>query len=139
MDNSCAIEIQVRSTEIDVNGHVNNAKYLEYLEWGREAWFEQQGLDYNVLKDLGVVTVTAHVSANYRHEALQNDQLRILTALTEVGNTSLKMMQTITNQRGELVHDAEFTLVTVNPATHEKVRVPDRIRQAKYGDPPQSI
>jgi acyl-CoA thioesterase FadM len=28
-----ALTIIVRSTEIDINGHVNNAKYLEYLEW----------------------------------------------------------------------------------------------------------
>jgi acyl-CoA thioester hydrolase/thioesterase-3 len=29
-----SLNIIVRPTEIDVNGHVNNAKYLEYLEWG---------------------------------------------------------------------------------------------------------
>ena len=31
-----AHEIVVRPTEVDVNGHVNNAKYVEYMEWGRE-------------------------------------------------------------------------------------------------------
>ncbi len=31
-----AYEIVVRPTEVDVNGHVNNAKYVEYMEWGRE-------------------------------------------------------------------------------------------------------
>jgi acyl-CoA thioesterase FadM len=30
------VETVVRCTEIDVNGHVNNAKYVECLEWGRE-------------------------------------------------------------------------------------------------------
>ncbi|TGU69096.1 acyl-CoA thioesterase, partial [Mesorhizobium sp. M00.F.Ca.ET.186.01.1.1] len=25
----------VQSTDIDVIGHVNNAKYLEYMEWAR--------------------------------------------------------------------------------------------------------
>lgn len=35
------IEIEVRPTEIDVMGHVNNAKYLEYMEWGREDWYNQ--------------------------------------------------------------------------------------------------
>ena len=29
-----AHEIVVRPTEVDVNGHVNNAKYVEYMEWG---------------------------------------------------------------------------------------------------------
>jgi hypothetical protein len=37
------LETVVRCTEIDVNGHVNNARYVEYLEWGREAWYEAHG------------------------------------------------------------------------------------------------
>ena len=35
-----SLEIVVRPTEVDVNGHVNNAKYVEYMEWGREEWYE---------------------------------------------------------------------------------------------------
>ncbi|MGO8899184.1 MAG: acyl-CoA thioesterase [Isosphaeraceae bacterium] len=31
-----ALEIVVRPTEVNVNGHVNNAKYVEYMEWGRK-------------------------------------------------------------------------------------------------------
>lgn len=123
------IQIQVRSTEIDVNGHVNNAKYLEYLEWGREAWFEQYGLDYDVLKSEGFVTVVVHVSANYRREAVQNDLLRIQSRLQSVKNTSFVMEQLIQNQRNETVLDAEFVIVTIDPDKHEKVPVPASIRK----------
>ena len=49
-----SLDIVVRPTEIDVNGHVNNAKYLEYLEWGREEWYEAGNLQYDILKRLGV-------------------------------------------------------------------------------------
>ncbi|WP_342741606.1 thioesterase family protein [Alicyclobacillus macrosporangiidus] len=122
------LELIVRSTEIDVNGHVNNAKFLEYLEWGREDWYERCGFDYETLRRLGVVTVVAHVSANYRREAFQNDRLRVRTRLTSVGNTSMRMGQWITNQRDELVLDAEFVVVTVDPGTRKPVRVPDAFR-----------
>jgi acyl-CoA thioesterase FadM len=30
------LETVVRCTDSDVNGHVKNAKCVEYLEWGRE-------------------------------------------------------------------------------------------------------
>ena len=126
------IDIIVRSTEIDVNGHVNNAKYLEYLEWGREDWYEQLGLDYDVLKRMGIVTVVAHVSADYKKEAVQNDNLTIRSWLDHVGNTSFVMKQTIVNQRGELVVQAEFVIVTIDPETRQKVRVPDEIRAKEY-------
>jgi thioesterase III len=123
------MDIIVRSTEIDVNGHVNNAKYLEYLEWGREDWYEQHGLDYNTLKAANIVTVVVHVSADYRREAVQNDRLTITSWLERVGNTSFVMKQTIHNQHGDLVLEAEFVIVTVDPVTRQKVRVPDAIRR----------
>lgn len=122
------IEILVRSTEIDVNGHVNNAKYLEYMEWGREDWYEKRGLFYEVLKQLGILTVVVHVSADYKREAMQNDKLRICTQLKSIGNTSFRMEQWILNQRNEFVLKAEFVVVTIHPETHQKVRVPDVIR-----------
>jgi thioesterase III len=122
------IEILVRSTEIDVNGHVNNAKFLEYLEWGREDWYEKCGLYYDVLKELGIVTVVVHVVADYLREAVQNDKLRIQTNLKSIGNTSFVMDQSIRNQGDELVLTAEFVIVTVHPETHVKTRVPDVIR-----------
>ncbi len=33
VDVEVVLETVVRCTEIDVNGHVNNAKFVEYLEW----------------------------------------------------------------------------------------------------------
>lgn len=128
MDNKSEIEIMVRSTEIDVNGHVNNAKYLEYLEWGREDWYERLGFDYETLKAMDVVTVVAHISVDYRREAVQNDYLRITSWLESVRNTSLTMKQLIHNQREELVIEASIVIVTVSAASHSKVRVPDALR-----------
>ncbi|MHB1683718.1 MAG: acyl-CoA thioesterase, partial [Bacilli bacterium] len=52
------VSLIVRSTAIDVNRHVNNAKYLEYIEWGREAFYEQAGLSYETLLQQGVITVS---------------------------------------------------------------------------------
>ncbi|RIV29425.1 acyl-CoA thioesterase [Alicyclobacillaceae bacterium I2511] len=123
------MEIVVRSTEIDVNAHVNNAQYLVYLEWGREEWWEQRNFDYKTLKQMDIVTVVVKICAEYKKEAVQNDRLRISARLSEVGNTSLKMTQEITNQRNEQVLQSEVVLVTVHPETHRPVLVPAAIRQ----------
>ncbi len=66
-----SLDIIVRSTEIDVNGHVNNAKYVEYLEWGREDWYERIGMSYDHLLALGAVTVAVNLNLNYRRECRQ--------------------------------------------------------------------
>lgn len=120
-----SIEILVRSTEIDVNGHVNNAKYLEYLEWGREEWYEKAELDYNTFLNMGIQTVTVNINVNYRKECIQNDRLTIITKPERVGRTSYVLKQEIINQRGELVCDALVTSVTMDSETRTSRQVPD--------------
>ncbi|WP_206881287.1 acyl-CoA thioesterase [Alicyclobacillus mali (ex Roth et al. 2021)] len=126
--NLTQMEIVVRCTEIDVNGHVNNAKYLEYYEWGREDWFEQQGLDYHTMKGLGAVTVVARAEVDYHQAAHQNDRLVITTWLDGVGRTSLRMRQRLTGPFGALVGEALFIIVTVSPETGKPVLVPEPLR-----------
>jgi len=124
-----ALEIIVRSTEIDVVGHVNNAKYLEYLEWGREDWREQAGFQYDTLAKMGIQPVTVNVNINYRHECLQNDRLTIKTKPERVGRSSYVLKQEIYNQRGELCADALITSVTMNTETRKGVEIPDELRR----------
>lgn len=122
-----SIEILVRSTEIDVNGHVNNAKYLEYLEWGREEWYEKAKLDYNTFLTMGVQTVTVNINVNYRKECVQNDRLTIITKPEKVGRTSFILKQEIINQWGELVCDALVTSVAMDSETRKSRQVPDEL------------
>jgi YbgC/YbaW family acyl-CoA thioester hydrolase len=63
------VETVVRCTEIDVNGHVNNARYVKYLEWGREEWYEVHGFPYARLLPLGAITVVVNLNLNLRHPA----------------------------------------------------------------------
>jgi thioesterase-3 len=122
-----SLEIVVRSTEIDVNGHVNNAKYLEYLEWGREEWYERAELPYDTFLELGIQTVTVNININYRKECVQNDRLTITTKPEKMGRTSYVLKQEIHNQRGELVADALVTSVTMDSTTRTSRPVPDEL------------
>jgi thioesterase III len=123
-----SLEIVVRSTEIDVNGHVNNAKYLEYLEWGREDWYEKAGLHYEKFLEMGVQTVTVNININYRKECKQNDRLTIKTSPQKVGRTSYVLLQEIYNQDGEKCADALVTNVTMDEQTRKSSEVPEELR-----------
>src|SRR6476619_2260168 len=74
------VETVVRCTETDVNGHLNNAKFVEYLEWGREEWYESQGFGYERLEEMGAITVVVKINLNYRQSCHQGDRLRIVTS-----------------------------------------------------------
>ena len=124
------VSLIVRSTAIDVNGHVNNAKYLEYIEWGREAFYEQAGLSYETLLQQGVITVSVNININYRREAKQNDELTVITRPGRIGRSSFTMEQTLLRERDDvLIADASVTLVTVDAATRASVPVPATLRR----------
>jgi YbgC/YbaW family acyl-CoA thioester hydrolase len=124
------LEIVVRPTEIDVNGHVNNAKFVEYLEWGREEWYEAAGLPYDRLQAMGAATVTVNINLNYRRECRQGDRLTIVTRPAKLGRTSFTLAQEIRKADGDVAADATVVLVTIDPSTRRPRVVPPELARA---------
>ena len=85
------LDTVVRCTETDVNGHLNNAKFVEYLEWGREEWYESQGFGYDHLGELGAITVVVNINLDYRQSCRQGDRLRIVTSPQRRGRSSFAL------------------------------------------------
>ncbi|MDQ0416161.1 thioesterase-3 [Croceifilum oryzae] len=122
------IEIEVRPTEIDVMGHVNNAKYLEYMEWSREDWYNKVGLPFDVFIEMNVGTVSVNININYRKEAKLGQHLSISTEPLRKGKTSFVLKHEIYNQEGELVADAQVVSVTIDLGTRKSVPLPDALQ-----------
>jgi len=124
------LDIVVRPTEIDVNAHVNNAKFIEYLEWGREDWYDRNGLDYEKLKAMGATTVTVNVNVNYRRECRQGEVLTIATRPERLGRTSFAFHQEVRKPDGVVAVDGSVTLVTIDPTTRAPRVVPAELAAA---------
>jgi acyl-CoA thioester hydrolase/thioesterase-3 len=122
---SVVLEAVVRCTEIDVNGHVNNAKYVEYLEWGREEWYDRHGFAYDRLRGLGAITVVVNLNLNYRRPCHQGDRLQIITWPRGFGRTSFAVAQRIDRADDTVVADAVVTLVTIDPDTRRARPLPE--------------
>ncbi|MGA8941269.1 MAG: thioesterase family protein [Thermoactinomyces sp.] len=125
-----SIQIEVRPTEIDVMGHVNNAKYLEYMEWSREDWYNQMQLPFDVFTEMGVGTVTVNININYRKEATLGQKLSVSTEPVRRGRTSYVLKHEIYNEKGELVADAEVTSVTIDLKKRRSVELPEQLAKA---------
>ena len=125
VDVEVVLETVVRCTEIDVNGHVNNAKFVEYLEWGREGWYERIGFAYDRLEGMGAVTAVVNISLNLRQPCHQCDRVRIVTWPQRRGRTSFALAQRIVRSDGPVVADGVVTLVTVDPDTRRAVPLPE--------------
>jgi YbgC/YbaW family acyl-CoA thioester hydrolase len=120
-------ETVVRCTETDVNGHLNNAKFVEYLEWGREEWYESHGFAYDRLEELGAITVVVNINLNYRQPCHQGDRLRIITSPLRRGHSSFALAQQIEKSDGTVAADGVVTIVTVDPDTRRAVPLPEEL------------
>ncbi len=129
VDVEAVLETIVRCTEIDVNGHVNNAKFVEYLEWGREEWYERHGFAYDRLEGLGAVTVVANIELNFRQACHQGDRLRIVTWPQRRGRTSFALAQRILRSDGPVVAKGSSPL---SPSTRRRA-APYRCQRSSPG------
>jgi acyl-CoA thioester hydrolase len=105
--------LQVRTYECDSYGHVNNANYLNYLEYGRYEYLKDIGFDYPGIVKAGYGVYVARVEIDYRRSALPDDRLLIKTWPVKKGAVSGVFAQEI--RRGEeLMAEAKVTWAFVD-------------------------
>ena len=121
------IEIKVRGYHLDVYGHVNNARHLEFLEEARWAIIEDR-IDINTLTERGFLFVVVNINIHYRRPAYLSDILSIETSLITMKTHSAVLRQT-TKLKGTdtVVTDAEITFVILDHKTHRPVKLEGEI------------
>lgn len=60
------LRMEVRDYECDVEGIVNNANYLHYMEHTRHKFLMSKGVSFIELHNRGIDTVVARISAQYK-------------------------------------------------------------------------
>ena len=122
--------VKVRSFELDSFGHVNNAVYLQYLEFARCEYLEQVGLSFNDFDRWKRYPVVVHTSMDYRQAARFGDTLLVKGGVSEWGRLRWTMRYQITNaETGAVVMDAMQIFVFLDEEGHP-VPVPKQFREA---------
>ncbi|WP_405030354.1 acyl-CoA thioesterase [Neisseria leonii] len=105
------MQIPVRGYHLDGYRHVNNARYLEFLEEARWAYFEE----HNLLPLLGdMQIVVTRVDIRYRRSATFGDVLHLRTGIAAIEPRQVVVRQIIDfNDDGKPAAEAEVTLVPV--------------------------
>ncbi|KLT73040.1 thioesterase [Neisseria arctica] len=120
--------IRVRGYHMDGYGHVNNARYLEFLEEARWAYFEQ----HNLLPLLqGEMMVVARVDIRYRRPSTAGDELRVESRIIGLEPRQVLLQQNIVlTDSGKNVVEAELTLVPVSSETGRATDMNENLFQA---------
>lgn len=121
-----SVEITVRFHDLDAFGHVNNARYLNYLEMARLGYVTDVcGWD-GTLGTLGVIV--ANVNIDYKKPIFLGDALRIYTRVSRLGNKSFELEYVFEvtphgTQTPQVAATARTTMVTFDYTLNQSVPV----------------
>jgi thioesterase-3 len=119
------IQIKVRGYHLDLYGHVNNTRYLEFLEEAR--WtVKEKYFDFPETHDEGFGIVVVNTNINYRNYAKLGDMLEIRTHLLKIGTKSAILRHEIyLADSDKLIADADVAFVIVNRHNGRAIEIKD--------------
>lgn len=91
-----SIKIVVPFSDVDMMGHVNNARYLTYFEMVRTEYLYSQAGKL-VANDLGIIIARAEV--DYKYPAKWRDELTVNMRTSSLGNSSWTYEYEIVNEK----------------------------------------
>lgn len=120
-------KIQIRFSDIDMLGHVNNVIYLSYFEMARVHYFTYLvGKNWD-WKSEGIVLVKNEVE--YLKPIVLYDKPEIHLNVSEIGTKSFTLAYEI--KVNEIVHTVgSSTLVCFNSVTNQSIGIPEKMRDA---------
>ena len=124
------LEIPVRFMDIDALQHVNNARYLNFLEESRIAYSQQLLNVFNSIHELNVLV--ARVEIDFLIPVLFGEKLKVYTRILKLGTKSFtfESIITTTNKKGEFpAAKALQILVAFDPETHNTTAISAKLRE----------
>ncbi|MEB5834806.1 YbgC/FadM family acyl-CoA thioesterase [Pantoea dispersa] len=121
--------IKVRGYHLDVYQHVNNARYLEFLEEARWQWLEDADA-FHWLLEQQLAFVVVNININYRRPAVLGDVLHIESEVSQLnGKSGIILQRVVLAGDNTLVADAALTFVCIDLRTQKTVPLEGELRE----------
>lgn len=122
--------LRVRYGECDAQQVVFNARYGDYADLAMTEFLRRAVGGYQQMLSDGMDTQVVRLTTDFRSPAHFDEVLAIQVATSAIGNTSFALsMQMLEHPVGRLVATTTATYVLVTAKTHQKLRVPDDLRE----------
>ncbi|MEV6397406.1 thioesterase family protein [Streptomyces sp. NPDC051907] len=97
-----SVDITVRGYELDTQGHLNQAVYLQYAEHARWELLRAAGLPQEKLLASGVGPVALEVTVKYARELRGGDRVRVTCQFVYGEGKTFRVVQQIVKDDGTL-------------------------------------
>jgi acyl-CoA thioester hydrolase len=122
------LSIALRWNDFDALQHVNNVRYLEFMQDGRVALFTGMGLDRSYLQRVG--HFVARTEIDYLIPIpMDQESVKLLIWVEKIGGASYDLGYEILDAAGQVCAKAKTVMVTVEMDTNTVTRIPEDIRQ----------
>ncbi|WP_313627069.1 YbgC/FadM family acyl-CoA thioesterase [Kosakonia sp.] len=122
-------QIKVRGFHLDVYQHVNNARYLEFLEEARWDGLENNE-SFKWMTANNIAFVVVNININYRRPAILGDVLTVTSHVQQINGKSGVLSQAVTlNPEGQMVADALVTFVCIDLKTQKALALEGELRE----------
>lgn len=119
-----SIPIQVRYGDLDAQWHVNNSRFLTFMEQARFEYLQHLGL-FDAVSFLDLRMIIADVHIAFKAPIVLNQQIAVYTRTSKIGNKSITFEYEIRDEEnGGLCATGEVVGVCYNYRTHETTVVP---------------
>jgi len=88
-------DFEVRDYECDMEGIVNNAVYMNYLEHARHAYLKHKGFDFAMLTQKGIHLVVIRIEADYLYPLRSGDSFYVTAKAERVSKLRFGFSQDI--------------------------------------------
>ena len=121
-------EILPRFRDTDAMGHINNAVYVTYLEVARQIYWARLDAHADYRR---VPFILAHVTIDFRSEALVSEVLEAGIQLAWIGNRSFSFAYRIWEKTsGRTVAEASTVQVCYDYGAKKTMPMPEELRRA---------
>lgn len=89
------VDLDVRSYECDIQGIVNNAVYLNYLEYARHELLKTNNIDFVEMHEAGKDLVLVRAEIDYKNSLRSDEKFYILSSIEQESRVRFAFKQNI--------------------------------------------
>jgi len=112
--------IQVRFSDTDLIGHLNNTSYATYAETARIHFFRDTKVNLSKM-------ILANISIDFRYQAKYHQPMVVESSILKIGNTSIKLYQKMLSA-DTMAAEVTSVVVCFDYTNNQPIPVPDEMR-----------
>ena len=119
--------VTVYYEDTDAGGVVYHSNYLNYFERARTEMLRSIGVNQQILLQQDIGFVVRHIDIDFFQAARLDEQLTVLTFISEIKRVSLTFAQEVMNSDGQILSKATVKVACVKSSMMKPTTIPQFI------------